>query len=124
MIPLIVIALLFLFVYLAVLRPQKRRRVEEAQRLQSLAVGDEVITAGGIYGSVTGFVDEDLLVEIAPSLQVRVARRAIAAIVPPDEADDEEPSELEEGAAHGEIRAAEAGEIRPAEPESYSEGPR
>jgi preprotein translocase subunit YajC len=112
MIGLIIIVLLFLFVYLAVLRPQRRRRVAEAERLKSVAVGDEVITAGGIYGSVTGFEGDDLLVEIAPSLEVRVARRAIAAIVPPDEPDVSDDTTVPDG-------------IEAPEPDgSYSEGPR
>jgi preprotein translocase subunit YajC len=45
-----------------------------------------VVTAGGIYGRVTDLVgDDDVMLEIAPELRVKVARRAIGGIVPPEE---------------------------------------
>ena len=62
--------------------------------LGDLRVGDEVLTAGGIYGTVSQ-LDEDLVtVEIAPETEVRVARRAIAGVT--RDPDDEETDEIEE----------------------------
>ena len=49
--------------------------------LASLEEGDEIVTAGGIYGEITGFQEDDLLVRIAPELEVRVARRAVGGVV-------------------------------------------
>ena len=43
--------------------------------------GDEVLTAGGIYGEVTELQDDAVMVRIAPELEVRVARKAIGAVV-------------------------------------------
>ncbi len=63
------------------IRPQ-RRRASLHQRMQStLGVGDEIVTAGGLYGTVTRVGDEDVTVELAPGVEVRLARRAVAAIV-------------------------------------------
>jgi preprotein translocase subunit YajC len=93
---LFLIVIAFLFLYFVLVRPQKRRQVDQQRMLNELKVGDEVVTAGGIYGEVTGLVEEggDLLVRIAPELEVRVARRAIAGVTPePDE--DEPAAELE-----------------------------
>jgi len=75
--------------------------------LRDLKVGDEVMTAGGIYGEITA-VDEsdDLMVRIAPGLDVRMARRAIAAVT-------SEPREAEE---HAELERPE--EPEPPEPTS------
>jgi preprotein translocase subunit YajC len=85
----IIILLALLFVWLALVRPQRRRQAAQTQMWQNLKQGDEVVTAGGIYGEVTGFQGDDVVVEIAPDLEVRVARRAIGGIVPPPEAVDE-----------------------------------
>jgi preprotein translocase subunit YajC len=63
--------------------------------LQELHVGDEVLTAGGIYGTVSALDEDEVTVQIAPNTEVRVARRAIAG-VSRDEPEDEEPEEDEE----------------------------
>ncbi len=87
----IIIALGFL--YFVLLRPQKRRQVDSQRMLESLEVGDEVVTAGGIFGTITALDEDEVRVEIAPQLQVRVARRAIGAVVnPPGEGDEAEPT--------------------------------
>jgi preprotein translocase subunit YajC len=77
---LIVIA--FGFLYFVLVRPQKKRQVAQQRMLNDLSIGDEVITAGGIYGEIVGLGDEDVTVRIAPELDVRVARRAIATATP------------------------------------------
>ena len=89
---LFLIVIAFLFLYFVLVRPQKRRQVDQQRMLKDLKVGDEVMTAGGIYGEITA-VDEgdDLMVRIAPWLEVRMARRAIAAVT-------SEPGEPEEQA--------------------------
>jgi preprotein translocase subunit YajC len=94
----ILIILAFVFLYFVLVRPQKRRQVEAQRMLSSLKEGDEVVTAGGIYGRVTELIDDDdVLVEIAPDLRVRVARRAIGGIIPPAV----EPSEEDEATLPG-----------------------
>ena len=62
--------------------------------LSELRVGDEVLTAGGIYGTVSRLDEDQVTVEIAPKIEVRVARRAIAGIT--REPDEEESGEAEE----------------------------
>jgi preprotein translocase subunit YajC len=78
---LLLIIVAFAFLYFVLVRPQKRRQMTQAQMLSSLKEGDEIVTAGGIYGEITGFQDDDLLVRIAPELEVRVARRAVGGVV-------------------------------------------
>ena len=98
---LIVIALAFL--WLALVRPQKRRQHAQSQMWETLQEGDEVVTAGGIYGEVSGFEGDDLLVRIAPELEVRVARRAIAGVIPPAAAPEEAAQESsEDGGSYSE----------------------
>ena len=89
----IVILILFALFWLVLIRPQRRRQAAQNQLVQSVEVGDEIVTAGGLYGHVRGVGDDELLVEIAPGTNVRVARRAVAGLVQPDE--EEEDEELE-----------------------------
>ena len=90
---LIIIVLLLGVMWVLIIRPQKRRQLKQAQLLSTLAEGDEILTAGGIYGTVRGVDEDELLVEIAPGTNVRFARRAIAGKVEPDEPDDREATE-------------------------------
>ena len=78
----LVIIIAFGFLYFVLIRPQKKRQLASQRMLNELHVGDEVITAGGIYGEIVGVGDDDVTVRIAPELDVRVARRAIASVVP------------------------------------------
>ena len=63
----------------------------------SLRVGDEVITAGGIRGYVRQLDEEVLNVEIAPDVVVRLDRRAVAALVPEEEDDPDELTRTQSG---------------------------
>ena|SRR5438105_10652272 len=88
------IVLAFVFLYFVLVRPQRRRQTAQQQLLRDLQVGAEVVTAGGLLGEVREVRDDEVLVRIAPDLDVRIARRAIAGIVPADE--PEQPDEPEE----------------------------
>jgi preprotein translocase subunit YajC len=87
LIPILVI--LFAAMWLLVIRPQRQRQRDTKRQMDSLIPGAEVITAGGLYGTVRAVEDEELQIEIADDVVVRVARRAIAAVVEPDELDPE-----------------------------------
>jgi preprotein translocase subunit YajC len=94
---LFIIVIGFLLIYLLFVRPQKRRQNEAQRMTNDLRVGDEVLTVGGIYGTVSEVEDDQVTVEIAPKTEVRVARRAIAGVTREPEADvAEEPGEAEE----------------------------
>lgn len=84
---------MFVLLWLIFIQPQRRRLTQQQRMQQSVEIGDEVLTAAGIYGFVRGVGEHDELeVEIAPGTTVRVARRAIGAVIPPDEpADDDAP---------------------------------
>ncbi|GAA2701945.1 preprotein translocase subunit YajC [Micromonospora olivasterospora] len=79
--PLLMIALLFGVMYFMMIRPQQKRRREAQQMQSALAPGDEVVTIGGLYGTVTGVDDDTVLLEVAPGVQTRYARPAIARVV-------------------------------------------
>jgi preprotein translocase subunit YajC len=80
LLPLLMIVLLFGLMYFMMIRPQQRRR-RQAQELQSaLGPGDEVVTVGGLYGTVTAIDDETVTLEVSPGVHARYARPAIAQV--------------------------------------------
>jgi preprotein translocase subunit YajC len=81
----LLIIVAFAFLWLVLVRPQKKRQVAQQQMLNELQPGDEVVTAGGIYGEIRRIEGDDVIVRIAPELDVKVARRAIGGVVLPDE---------------------------------------
>jgi preprotein translocase subunit YajC len=91
----IVIAILFALFWLLLIRPQRRRQAAQDALTRSVELGDEIVTAGGLYGFVRELADDELLVEIAPGTNVRIARRAVAGVVEPDDEEDEEDQEEE-----------------------------
>ena len=101
----VIIVILFALFWLLLIRPQRRRQAEQNALIQNVEVGDEIVTAGGLFGHVQGVADDELLVEIAPGTNVRIARRAVASIVGPEE--DEEDKEAESELEAGEEREAE-----------------
>jgi len=92
-----VIVALFALLWLFVLRPQRRRSTEQIQMQDTLRVGDEVSTAGGIRGYVRQLDEEVLKVEIAPEVVVRLDRRAVAALVQEEDDDPDELTQTESG---------------------------
>jgi preprotein translocase subunit YajC len=66
-----------------VVRPQRRQIAAHRALVDSLAVGDEVITAGGLYGTIRALRDDAIELEVADGVVVRMARGAIARPVEP-----------------------------------------
>jgi preprotein translocase subunit YajC len=92
---------MLVFLYLLLIRPQRQQTKRHQEMLENLSVGDEVVTAGGIYGEVTGIDDERVQLEVDADVRIAVSRRAIANKVPPEEAsrmadEAEEAAEAEE----------------------------
>jgi preprotein translocase subunit YajC len=81
----LILIAMFAIMYFLLIRPQRQQQKRHAQLISSLKVGDEVITAGGIYGEVTQLDTERVLLEVDDDVRIAVARRAIASIVPPEE---------------------------------------
>jgi preprotein translocase subunit YajC len=91
----IVIVVLFILMWLLLVRPQRRRSQAQLVMQDNLRKGDEIITAGGLHGTVVSIEDDVLEIEIAKDIVARLDRRAVAAVVSPEE---EEPEEQEEEA--------------------------
>ena len=87
---LILLLAMFVLLWVLLIRPQRQRQQKQQQLLSSVEPGDEVLTVGGLYGIVRDIDEEDdLIVEIAEGIQVRIARRAVGGVVKPEDEDDE-----------------------------------
>ena len=91
---LIIMALMLGVMYVLMIRPQRQRQAQQQSMIDNAGVGDDVLTTGGIYGTITQIEGDDVVVELAPSLTVHMTRRGIAAVLPPEA--DEEDDELED----------------------------
>jgi preprotein translocase subunit YajC len=70
-------ALVLAIFYFVIMLPMKKRQKRVQQFLQSLKVGDRVITSGGIYGLITKINDDTLQLQVAQNVRLEVARHAI-----------------------------------------------
>jgi preprotein translocase subunit YajC len=86
----ILIVLALFLVWLMVVRPQRRRQLGQQAMIDHLRIGDEVLTAGGIFGTVVGIGEDEVTVELSPGAEARVAKRAIAAVMPDEAVTDVE----------------------------------
>ena len=73
--------LIFVIMYFLILRPQQKRMKDHRNMVSELKRGDQVVTQGGLIGKVTDVKDEELTVEIAQGVKVRVVRATIAQVV-------------------------------------------
>ena len=75
--------------YFLIIRPQKKRQTEQLQLMNELKPGAEIQTIGGIYGQIVSIDDDDrVVVAVYDGSELEIAKRAIARIVTPTEADD------------------------------------
>ena len=92
---LIFLGLLIGIFYFILIRPQKRRVEQHRQLVNSVGLGDDVLTIGGIYGTVAALRDDDVELEVSPGTKIRVAKSAIARRLADEQASDEEDASTE-----------------------------
>jgi preprotein translocase subunit YajC len=93
--PLLALLITFGLMWVLLILPQQRRMRQHQAVVASLEPGDEVVTAGGVYGTIISVDQETLAVEVAPGITLRILRSAVTQRVAPidetaDDDDDEE----------------------------------
>ncbi|MGQ9618893.1 MAG: preprotein translocase subunit YajC [Candidatus Aminicenantia bacterium] len=73
--------LVFAIFYLIVILPARKKQKQHQKMVESLKPGDKIITAGGIYGVVTGAKEDRIEIKIAPNVKIEVTKGSVAAIV-------------------------------------------
>ena len=87
--------------YFLILRPQQRAKRAKAELMTALTEGSEILTVGGIYGTVIELREDDMDLEIAEGVVMRIDRRALATVIPvaSDEDDEDEDDDLDDDAS-------------------------
>ncbi|HER25835.1 MAG TPA: preprotein translocase subunit YajC [Rhodospirillales bacterium] len=76
------LVLIFVVFYFLLIRPQQKKAKQHKAMLDAIRRGDKIITGGGILGSVTKVIDDnEVMIEIADGVKVRVQRSLIASII-------------------------------------------
>ncbi len=110
--PLIFLAAMLAVIWFILIRPQRRRQQTHLEMISGISPGDELITAGGVFGKVRAIRDDHILLEIAPGTEIRLAKQAVASVVTPPE----EPASAAEPEARGGADDADEKARRTADP--------
>lgn len=101
----VIIALMFGFLYFFMIRPQKKRDKEQTNMRNSLEVGDEIITIGGIVGIVVSVKEDTLVIETGSDRsKIRISKWAVQSNLSSKEKVAEKPAEKTEKAETPEIK--------------------
>ena len=76
------LALMFVVLYLVMIRPQMKKQKEHATMIAALAKGDEVVTGGGLLGKVSKLGDHFIGLEISAGVEIQVQRSAVIQVLP------------------------------------------
>ncbi|MGA9831279.1 MAG: preprotein translocase subunit YajC [Trebonia sp.] len=109
---LILILVVIVGVYMLMIRPQRRRQQQAAKQQNTLLPGARVRTTAGMYATVVDVDGDDVVLEVAPGVEVRYMRRAVMDVVSPGEEtpDDSYSDSEDEDADDGEPDTAESEE--------------
>ena len=81
------LVMVFVVMYFMILRPQSKRQKEREAMLKNVKKGDQILTSGGIFGTVLAQKGEDrIVVRIADNVRVEMSRAAVSAVVGSDTA--------------------------------------
>ena len=75
---LIFLAFIITLFYFLAIRPQKRRAEAHRALIDAISVGDDVVTIGGMHGTVRRIGDDEVELEVAPGTTVRFLKQAVA----------------------------------------------
>jgi len=74
------IAMIVAVFYFLVIRPGQQRLKAHQDLIKALQRGDTIVTSGGLIGKVKSVADDELRVELAPNVEVRVVRSSVAEV--------------------------------------------
>jgi preprotein translocase subunit YajC len=81
LLPILIIVVLFGVLYMTMIRPQRNRQRQAQQMQSTVTPGARIRTTAGIYGTVKSVEDGDVVIEVAPGVNIRMLRRAVMDVV-------------------------------------------
>ena len=83
--PILLIGVVF---YLLIMRPARARQKQQAEMVNSITPGTRIMTTAGVFGTVTEVDDDEMSLQIAPGVEIRMVKAAIGRVIP----DETEPT--------------------------------
>jgi preprotein translocase subunit YajC len=80
--PMLVMVVFIVIFYFLLMRPQQKKTKEHQQLVSKLAVGDEVVTTGGVLGKITDVGDSFVTLEVADGVRIKVQKFQVSALMP------------------------------------------
>jgi preprotein translocase subunit YajC len=74
--------------YFLLIRPQQKKQKAHTELISNLKSGDEILTAGGILGVITGISEHYAIVKIADNTEIKIQKSSVAQVVPKDTFDN------------------------------------
>ena len=84
----IMMVLMFVAFYFLLIRPQQKKQKQHQALVSNLSVGDEVLTAGGILGKITGVSDHYVVVQISDNTEIKMQKSSVSVVVPKGTVDE------------------------------------
>ena len=109
---LLIIVVVFGLLYFVMIRPQRNRQRQAQQTARQVSNGSRVRTTAGMYGTIIDGDADNVLVEFAPGVQIKMMRRAIMGVVPDDEPDGFRPTVDDETSADPDADSSESSDKR------------
>lgn len=91
---LIFLVLLLFVMYFILIRPQQRQMKEQAARIRSLEPGMVIVTSSGIHGAVAEVEEKVIWLEVAPEVELKISKGAVAEIITDDDEEDADADDL------------------------------
>jgi len=87
LLPILLIGVVF---YLLIMRPARNRQKQQQQLMSALAPGAQIMTTAGLFGTVITVDDDEITLEVAPGVVLRMVKAAVARVIDPvdNEIDD------------------------------------
>lgn len=78
----IMMVLMFGAFYFLLIRPQQKKQKAHAELVSNLKAGDEILTAGGILGKISGVSEHYAVVQISDSTEIKIQKSSVSVVVP------------------------------------------
>lgn len=127
--PFILMGVIF---YVMIYRPQKRDQKKRSEMLDSLKIGTNIVTIGGIYGTITKVQEDRIRIKVAKGVEIHIRKSAVGGVVttafdhgttkPAEKKEDKKEAVKAETEQPAEAPKAEAAEQAPAAEEKAAEG--
>lgn len=76
--------LIFVMMYFVMIRPQKKRQMEQQRLISALKTGDRVVTNAGIHGLISNVKDTTVIVKVADNVKIEMEKSAVTTVFKPD----------------------------------------